>query len=248
MAYLIAQFNKSEKRDMAQANQNSNATRPQNTTQHLRPIRRRKAGDTAIYRDTERDPVEVHYIGKIDQLVGDGRQKDLTMIFDTWSPVPTRMGDWELRVNVRRQDNVAVSRTIVAIPHTVRARKIFERGCLTTLKNAGYTDQEAASYYKAAWKKKYVWIESVYLATHEMIHAFQNTSVLDSYEKAGDPRRLAQSAGVPKNPYLTSHDHFLVAVNMAKCIILARQAASEEKTSESPQQDKPQTDTDMVMA
>jgi hypothetical protein len=69
-----------------------------------------------------------------------------------------------------------------------------------------------------------------------MIDSYQTTAPLESYEEAGDPRRLASTVSVPKNPYMTSHSHFLVAVDMAICIIKARQKAAsgefEAATSE----------------
>lgn len=164
-------------------------------------------------------------VAEIERIVGEGRQKDLTDFFHGWSRVPHRLGEWELRVNVRKQDDKEVGRTIVALPLTVRARGVFEQGCLATLANAGYSDDDAKRYYKAAWKKKYVWVDTVIAATKEMIDAYQTTAPLINYEEAGDPRRLASTVSVPKNPYTTSHAHFLVAVEMAKSIIVARQKA-----------------------
>lgn len=159
---------------------------------------------------------------EIEKMVSEGRQKDITGFFSTWSNIPNRLGDWEIRVNTRRQDNEPVSRTVVALPLTVRARSAFEKGCLKTLENAGFTEEDAMRYYRSAWKKKYVWVDSVISAVKEMVDAFQNVSVLENYELSGDPRRLASTVSVPKNPYLTSHAHFLVAVDMSKCIIKLR--------------------------
>jgi hypothetical protein len=181
---------------------------------------------------------------EIEKMVREGRQNDITAFFDKWRDIPSRIGDWNLKVNVRRVDNVVVGRTIVALPLTVRTRAIFEQGRLTVLKAAGYTSEEAARYYKAAWKKQYVWVDTVIAAVKEMIDAFQNERVLTSYELAGDPRRLAANTGVPRNPYLVSHAHFLVAVEMAKCIIKARQAGEEVNA----QQDKPEAATSNMVA
>lgn len=165
----------------------------------------------------------------VEKMVLEGRQRDLAEYFDNWSRIPARLGEWDLRINIRKQDNVAVSRTIVALPLTVRAREIFEQGCLATLVAAGFNEDDAKRYYKAAWKKKFVWVDGVISATKEMIDAFQNTSVLDQYEQAGDPRRLASTVKVPNNPYQTSHAHFLVAVTMARLVIQARQAAGHSE-------------------
>lgn len=163
-------------------------------------------------------------VKEIDRIVGEGRQKDLVNFFEGWSRVPRRLGEeWEIRVNERKRDDVVVGRTIVALPLTARARSVFEKGCLATLIAAGYSEDDARRYYKAAWKKKYVWVDSVIAATKEMIDAFQKTDPLENYAESGDPRRLAFEVSVPKNPYLTSHDHFLVAITMAKLIIEARQ-------------------------
>lgn len=164
-------------------------------------------------------------VAEIERIVGEGRQKDLVQFFHGWSRVPHRLGEWELRVNIRKQDELEVGRTIVAIPLSVRTRAVFEKGCLATLLLAGYNEEDAKRYYKAAWKKKYVWVESVIAATKEMIDAYQKIEPLENYEAAGDPRNLARTVSVPKNPYQTSHAHFLVAVEMAKCIIIARQKA-----------------------
>lgn len=159
---------------------------------------------------------------EIEQMIAEGRQGDLVKFFENWREVPTRLGDWELRVNIRRQDNAPVSRTIVALPLTVRARAVFKKGNLAVLAKAGFSEEDAGFYFKRAWKKKYVWVDSVIAAAKEMIDAFQNTSVLESYEAAGDPRRIASTVKVPANPYLCSHAHFLVAVDMAKCVIKDR--------------------------
>lgn len=171
-------------------------------------------------------PADEAAVTEIERIVSEGRQKDLVQFFHGWSRVPHRLGEWDLRVNIRKQDEKEVGRTIVAIPLSVRTRAIFEKGCLATLKAAGYSDEDAKRYYKAAWKKKYVWVDSVIIATKDMIDAYQTTAPLESYEEAGDPRRLASTVSVPKNPYLTSHAHFLVAVDMAICIIEARQKAA----------------------
>jgi hypothetical protein len=171
-------------------------------------------------------------VSEIERIVREGRQKDLVVFFHGWNRVPHRLGEWELRVNIRKQDEKEVGRTIVAIPLSVRTRAVFEQGCLATLVNAGYTEDEAKRYYKAAWKKKYVWVDSVISATKEMIDAYQKTEPLENYELAGDPRRLASTVSVPKNPYLTSHAHFLVAVEMAKCIIVARNKAATGEDQE----------------
>jgi hypothetical protein len=195
--------------------------------------------------ETSQKSAEQAAAAEIELMVSEGRQKDITQFFDKWKEVPKRVGDWDIRVNIRRIDNEPVSRTVVALPLTVRARTIFEKGCLATLKKAGYSDEDAARYYKAAWKKKYVWVDSVISAIKEMIDSFQNDLVLSSYEAAGDPRRLASNTGVPRNPYLVSHAHFLVAVEMAKCIINSRQAGEEVKAPK----DKSQPNTsNMVMA
>jgi hypothetical protein len=188
-------------------------------------------------------------IKKIDEFVEQGRQNDLTMYFTGWENVPQRVGDWSLRVNIRRQDGVPVARTIVAIPLSVRSRRIFEKGCLEVLRAAGFSDEDAKRYYKAAWKKKYCWVDSVISATKEMIDAFQVTNVLESFEESGDPRRLAAQVSVPKNPYLTSHAHFLVAVDLAICIIKARQAEenTQQQSSVLVQQDKPEVKTSNVV-
>lgn len=167
-------------------------------------------------------------IESIEKMVAEGRQGDLARFFSQWDNPPSRMGEWEIRVNVRSQDNTEVSRTVVALPLTVRARSVFEKGCIATLRAAGYTEAEAGWYYKAAWKKKYIWIDAVISATKDMIDAYQTTMPLDNYEKSGDPRRLAASVSVPKNPYLTSHAHFLVAVEMAKYIVKARIRAAQQ--------------------
>ncbi|BDD79483.1 hypothetical protein [Burkholderia phage FLC8] len=171
-------------------------------------------------------------VAEIERIVSEGRQKDLVQFFHGWSRVPHRLGEWDLRVNIRKQDEKEVGRTIVAIPLSVRTRAIFEQGCLATLANAGYSVEDAKRYYKAAWKKKYVWVDSVIAATKEMIDAYQTTAPLESYEEAGDPRRLASTVSVPKNPYQTSHAHFLVAVDMAICIIKARQKAASGESLE----------------
>lgn len=206
---------------------------------------RRRAGAISVGRpETIQNAIDPTAL-EIEQMVREGRQKDITAFFDKWKEVPSRIGDWDIRVNVRRVDNVAVGRTVVALPLSVRARGIFEQGCLATLKKAGYSDEDAARYYKAAWKKKYVWVDTVISAVKEMIDAFQNELVLTSYEAAGDPRRLAANTGVPRNPYLVSHAHFLVAVEMAKCVIKARLAGDEVK----PRQDNPEpSSSNMVMA
>lgn len=172
-------------------------------------------------------PKEQQGILDVEKMVLEGRQRDLAEYFDNWVKIPNRLGEWNLRINVRTQDHVAVSRTIVALPLTVRTREIFEIGCLKTLENAGFSELDAKRYFKNAWKKKFVWVDGVISATLEMIEAFQNTSVLDSYEQSGDPRRLAATVTVPKNPYTISHTHFLVAVNMAKCVISVRQQSDQ---------------------
>lgn len=159
---------------------------------------------------------------EIERMIAEGRQVDLVEFFEKWREVPKRIGEWDIRVNIRRLDNEPVSRTIVALPLTVRARGIFKKGCLVVLAKAGFSEEDAGFYFKRAWKKKYVWIDSVIAATKEMIDAFQNTSVLESYEAAGDPRRIASTVKVPANPYLCSHAQFLVAVDMAKCVIKDR--------------------------
>lgn len=218
-----------------------------NARAHNVPNRRRPGR----VEDTTQSSADKTAAAEIDKMVQEGRQKDITAFFGSWTQVPSRIGDWEIRVNVRRQDNVPVSRTVVALPLTVRARGIFQQGCLATLKNAGFTPKDADRYYKHAWKKKYVWVDSVISAVKEMIDAFQNVSVLDSYEIAGDPRRLAATVMVPRNPYLTSHAHFLVAVDMARCIVKVRQDGEDadlEATDDMPH-GKPETNTShMVMA
>lgn len=165
-------------------------------------------------------------IESLEAMVGEGRQKDLATFFGNWRNPPPRMGEWEIRVNVRSQDGDEISRTVVALPLTVRARGIFESGCIAVLRKNGYTEDEAAWYYKSAWKKKYVWVDTVITATKEMIDAYQTVVPLENFEVNGDPRRLASMLGIPKNPYLTSHAHFLVAVSMAKAIIKYRNRAT----------------------
>lgn len=174
-------------------------------------------------------PLEDAAVKEIDRIVSEGRQKDLVNFFEGWSRVPNRLGEeWEIRVNERKRDDEVVGRMIVALPLTARARVVFEKGCIATLINAGFNEADALRYYKNAWKKKWVWVDSVIAATKEMIDAFQVTEPLKNYAEAGDPRRLAFEVSVPKNPYLTSHDHFLVAITMAKLIIEARQRESAE--------------------
>lgn len=167
---------------------------------------------------------EQQILRDVETLVVAGRQHELVDYFKgvDAKDIPIRVGEWELRINVRRQDNVPVSRTIIALPLTVRTRATFERGCMAVLKNAGYSDEDAKRYYKAAWKKKYVWLEVVVKATLEMIEALNTTAVLDSYLAAPDARKLAHCMQVPKSPYRISHTSFLAAVEMARLVILAR--------------------------
>ena len=191
-------------------------------------------------------PAEIAAVDEIESMVADGRQKDLADYFDKWPEIPARLGEWELRVNIRRQDNKDVGRTIVAIPLTVRARHVFEQGCLKVLERAGFSEGDAKRYYKAAWQKKYVWVDTVISAANEMVAAFHNTSVLEQYQQSSDPRRLAALAGVPKNPYQTGHFHFGVAVEMAKAVIQARQSGEAAQVVEvRPEQPRL---TGMVMA
>lgn len=179
--------------------------------------------------------VEETVIAQIEALVVSGRQKDITDFFSAWVDVPPRLGEWQLRVNYRRQDNKVVGRSIIATPLTVRSRNIFEKGNLANLISTGYSPSDAAFYYKAAWKKAYVWIDTVKEAVLEMILAFQTTTTLEAYRDAGDPRTLARRCAVPKNPFKTSHVHFLVAIEMAIGIINMRNAAnSNTVTSQVP--------------
>lgn len=175
---------------------------------------------------TQAPSVEDTMIAQIESLVGSGRQKDITDFFGTWSTIPPRLGEWQLRVNYRRQDNKVIGRSIIATPLTVRSREIFEKGNMANLISMGYSPADAALYYKAAWKKSYVWIETVKEAVLEMIQAFQTTTTLEAYRDSGDPRALARRAAVPKNPFRTSHTHFLVAIEMAIGIINMRNSAS----------------------
>lgn len=185
----------------------------------------------------------------IDTMVLEGRQRDLAKYFEGYDKVPERVLDWEIRTNVRKLDGVATGRSITAIPLTVRARNIFKAGCLATLRNAGYTEDEAQRYYQYAWRRKYVWVDAVIASVKEMIDAFQNDSVLLSYDQAGDPRRLAHSIMVPKNPYLTSHAHFLVAVGMARSIVRSRMAyPTEGDHPVDPPQDNEVSTPQMVAA
>lgn len=160
----------------------------------------------------------------IEHLVVTGRQRELTAYFEgvDGKDIPINVGEWEIRVNVRRQDNIPVSRTVIAIPLTMRTRMTFERGCMAVLKEAGFSEQDAKLYYKAAWKKKYVWLDQVVSATAEMLAALNTTPVLDSYLSAPDPRALAHRMQLPKNPYRIAHTSFLVAVEMSRQVILAR--------------------------
>lgn len=166
-------------------------------------------------------------IDQIEELVLAGRQKEICNLFADVKNPPARLGEWELRVNIRLLNSEPVGRTIHAIPLTVRTRMIFEEGSINRLKSLGYTDDEARCYYKYAWKKKYVWVEEVLTCVKEMIDSFHVENVLESYQAAGDPRRLANTTGVPANPYAISHSHFLVAIDMARRIIRQRRAKEE---------------------
>lgn len=201
------------------------ASHSQQNTRGVEGHRRRQPRFSVGVTDEQDDKA---LIAIVENYVEEGRQKDLTDYFAKYKQVPSRVGDWELRVNVRHQDNVPVSRTVVAIPLSVPAREIFRKGCMATLQKAGFDEESAKLYYAAAWRKKYVWVDSVIAAVKEMIDELKNVSVLESFEQAGDPRRLASTVSVPKNPYLTSHAHFLVAVEMAKAIIAARQNGTDE--------------------
>lgn len=168
-------------------------------------------------------------VEEVEKLVLDGNQNGIATFFADWPVPPTRVGDWELRVNVRRLDGVPTSRTIHALPLTLRAREIFEAGAVKRLTNLGYTPEEARTYLKLAFRKKYVWVESVLEAVKEMMNSFQGVTELNSYELAGDPRRLASTIGIPANPYKTTHSHFLVAIEMARLMIDARIRSKERK-------------------
>ena len=161
-------------------------------------------------------------VQEIERLVETGQQKEITAFFDSWAVPPNRIGDWQFRTNHRRVDSAIVGRTVIALPLTVRARAIFEKGCLTTLARHGFTPDDAARYYKYAWKRQYVWVETVLIAVSEMIAAFRTTDVPASYLETGDPRRLADAVRVPKNPFLVAHNHFIIAAEMAILVIDAR--------------------------
>lgn len=164
------------------------------------------------------DPMSMK-VSSIDTLVRTGRQHELIDFFANHSHVPMRIADWSINVHCKLMNNQPIERKIVATPLSVRTRKLFKEGALVILKQHGYSDELAHRYYAKAWKKKYVWIPEVIDAVLEMVNAFANTTVLSSYEVAGDPRRTASMAGIPANPYLTTHSQFLVAVDMAKCIL-----------------------------
>lgn len=176
--------------------------------------------------------LEENMIAQIEALVVSGRQKDITDFFSGWNDVPVRVGEWKLSVNHRRQDNVIVSRTIVATPLTVRSRNIFERGSLANLVSMGFSPEDASFYYRAAYRKSYVWIDVVKEAVLEMINSFQTITTLESFQRAGDPRALAKRVAVPKNPYCIGHMQFLVAIEMAICVINSRNAAAKAKAAE----------------
>lgn len=167
-------------------------------------------------------------IQEIERLVETGQQKEVTTFFDNWAEIPPRLGDWQFRVNYRRVDNAVVGRTVVALPLTRAARMIFEQGCMTTLARHGFPPEDAARYYKYAWKRQYVWVETVLGAVSEMIAAFRTTDVPRSYLETGDPRRLADAVSVPKNPFLVAHNHFIVAAEMAILVIDARNREQAE--------------------
>lgn len=176
----------------------------------------------SYYRRQEDQTAGQLLVDQIEKLVLDGNQKGLVTFFEDWPMPPARVGDWELRVNERLLDGVTAGRTIHAIPLSVRARAIFEEGNIKRLMDLGFKEDEAHLYYKHAFKKKYVWVDSVLTAVKEMINGFQNEKVLQSYEISGDPRRLAMTTGIPANPYATTHSHFLVAVEMARLMIQSR--------------------------
>lgn len=161
-------------------------------------------------------------INEVERLVASGHQKEITTFFNSWASIPSKMGEWQFRVNFRRVDNAIVGRTVVALPLSFRTRTIFEKGCKATLIEKGFTKEDADRYYKFAWKKQYVWVDTVVSAVSEMIAAFRTTDVPQSYLETGDPRRLADSVKVPKNPFLVSHTHFMVAAEMAILVIDAR--------------------------
>lgn len=187
---------------------------------HRRSLNDRRSDSRPVF--TAPPTTDQSVVATIDDLVIAGKQKEITVYFEKHDQVPARVGDWQLLVNIRRQDGSPTGRTVIAVPLSIRTRNIFKIGCLETLKAAGYSDEDAARYFSAAWRKKYVWVDAVISAVKEMIDAFQQDSVLVSYEMAGDPRRLANTMMVPKNPYQTSHAHFLVAVEMARLIIRNR--------------------------
>lgn len=193
---------------------------------HHQPYNRGGNNDRRVTPAASKEPLssaDQVIVNEIDRLNIEGHRNDITQFFANWTEVPEVVGDWKLRVNVRMQDDVPVSRTVVALPLTPRTQKIFEKGCLAILINAGYSEDDAMRYYRVAWQKKYVWLDSVIAATKEMIDAFQTTAPLEKYELSRDPRLLAATVSVPKNPHLTMHTHFRAAIDMAKCIIASRQ-------------------------
>lgn len=175
------------------------------------------------YRRQEDQTAGQILVDQIEKLVLDGNQKGLATFFEDWPQPPARVGEWELRVNERLLDGVPAGRVIHAIPLSVRTRAIFEEGNIKRLIDLGFSESDAHLYYKHAFRKKYVWVDSVLTAVKEMLDGFHNETVLKSYEISGDPRRLASATGIPANPYATTHNHFLVATEMARLMIQSRQ-------------------------
>lgn len=178
------------------------------------------------YHDVQ-DDTSVAEVAAIDAMVGEGRQAHLTPYFESHLEVPVRVGDWEIHVNVRLLEGQPVARKIFATPLSVRSRRIFKNGAIRTLREVGFSESDAEVYYLRAWKKKFVWIPEVLQAAFEMCSSFSTATVLDSYALAGDPRRTARMTGVPENPYLTTHQQFLVAVTMARMVIQGRNCVPE---------------------
>lgn len=130
-------------------------------------------------------------IQAIDQVVVQGNALAVLDRSSGAISVPAEVGDWHLRV-VNGQD--AAERSVVAVPSNTRTRNIYNTGRRMWLRNLGYDETLANTYFQSSAQVAYRWEEGV--AVFVLANQGMNDKVWYAIRDASNPRKEAIQQGV----------------------------------------------------
>jgi len=160
---------------------------------------------------------------KIDDFVANGQQENIVNLFVGCNTIPFFIGDWNLKTNIKEIDKHVINKVVIALPKSTRASQLFEKGCKVKLKQRGFSDQEIDIYYKLAWKKKYVWLDSVIKCIADILKKKMSSEVIGNIMEQEDSRHFCMNLGIPDNPYICTESQFETVLRMALDISLEKE-------------------------